>query len=158
MRAHPSLHRRAVLAAALAGVATGAAGAPGGLTIRDAWARPAAAGANGAGYLTIVNAGRTADRLIAAASPAAARVSIHESRLAGSVMTMRAVDGVTIPAGGSVAFKPGSLHLMLEGLETLLKVGDHVAVTLVFQRAGRRAARLAVANGRPGPSMAGMKM
>jgi copper(I)-binding protein len=160
MRAIPDVHRRAVLGAGLAVVVSGPAGAasPGHLTIRDAWTRPAAAGVNGAGYLTIVNSGHTADRLISASSAAAARVSIHESAMVGAVMTMRTLDGVAIPAGASVTFKPGGLHLMLEGLKAPLKSGGRVAVTLVFARAGRMAARLVVAGGPPGGAMAGMNM
>ncbi len=157
MRAMQGIHRRAALAAALAVAATGAAGGDSPVTIRDAWTRPAAAGGNGVGYLTIVNGGHAADRLIGAASPAAARVSIHESRMVGSVMTMRALAAVAIPPGASVAFRSGGLHLMLEGLKAPLKAGDSVAVTLVFARAGRRTAKLVVANGPPG-AMAGMKM
>jgi hypothetical protein len=160
MHAIPHFHRRAVLGGGLAVVASGPAGAASGghLTIRGAWTRPAAAGVNGAGYLTIVNSGHAADRVIGAASPAAARVSIHESRVVGSVVTMRTVAAVAIPAGTSVAFRPGGLHLMLEGLKAPLKTGDSVAVTLVFAGAGRRAARLVVANGPPAGAMAGMKM
>jgi copper(I)-binding protein len=160
MRAIPHFHRRAVLGAGFAVVASGPAGAASGghLTIRGAWTRPAAAGVNGAGYLTIVNSGPTADRLISASSAAAARVSIHESRMVGAVMTMRTLDGVAVPAAASVTFKPGGLHLMLEGLKAPLKEGDRVAVTLVFARAGRMAARLVVADGPPDSAMAGMKM
>jgi periplasmic copper chaperone A len=159
MGAISSIHHRAALAMAFAAVLTApVAAAPGSLTIRNAWTRPAAAGVNGAGYFTVVNTGQTADRLVAALSPAAARVSIHESRLVGSVMTMRTLDGVAIPARASVVFKPGGLHLMLEGLEAPLKAGDRVSVTLVFARAGRTAATFTVANGPPGPAMAGMKM
>jgi copper(I)-binding protein len=158
MRAIPDIYRRALLAATFAVVATGASGALSPLVVRDAWTRPAAAGMNGAGYLVIANKGSLPDRLISAASAAAARVSIHESRMMGSVMTMRTLDGVAIPGGGSVTFKPGGLHLMLEGLKAPLKAGDRVAVTLVFARAGRTAATFTVANGPPGPAMAGMKM
>jgi len=160
MRAIPHVRRRAVLGAGLAVVAGGPAGAAssGHLTIRGAWTRPAAAGLNGAGYLTIVNSGHAADKLLSASSPAAARVSIHESRMVGAVMTMRRLDGVAIPAGASVTFKPGGLHLMLEGLKAPLKEGDRVAVTLVFARAGRMAATLVVAGGPPEAAMAGMKM
>ena len=148
-----------MLGVSLAVVTTGLAGAaPGHLTIQEAWTRPAAAGVNGAGYLIIVNSGRITDRLMSAFSAAAARVTLHESRLAGQVMTMRILDGVAIPAGATIAFKPGGLHLMFEGLKAPLKAGDRVAVTLIFARAGRRAVRLVVANGPPDAAMAGMKM
>jgi len=157
-----SFTRRATLAATLAIALAGAprvqAAAASLLTVASAWTRPAAAGQTGAGYLSITNRGRTADRLIAASSAAAARVSLHESAMVGSVATMRPVDAVTIPVGATVAFRPGGLHLMLEGLKRPLKVGGRVAVTLVFAKAGRRVAVFSVRDGPPAPAMPGMKM
>ena len=157
-----SFPRRAALAAGLAVALAGApwvqAAVSGPLTVAGAWTRPAAVGQTGAGYLSITNRGRAADRLIAASSAAATRVSIHESRMVGSVMTMRALDGVAVAGGATVAFRPGGLHLMLEGLRRPLKVGERVAVTLIFARAGRRAAVFSVRNGPPAPAMPGMKM
>ncbi len=157
-----SFSRRVALAA---GFALALAGAPvvqgavsGPLTVADAWTRPAAAGQTGAGYLSITNRGRAADRLIAATSPAAAAVSIHESRMVGSVATMRALNGAAIPGKATVAFRPGGLHLMLEGLRRPLKAGERVAVTLVFVRAGRRLVAFQVRDGPPAPAMPGMKM
>ncbi len=145
-------------ALALAGAPLARAASVGPLTIAEAWTRPAAAGQTGAGYLSITNSGRTADRLIAAASPAAARVSIHESTMVGSVATMRAVGAVTIAAGSTALFRPGGLHLMLEGLKRPLKVGGRVAVTLIFAKAGRKAATFSVRDGPPAPAMPGMRM
>lgn len=148
-----------------AGFALAVAGAPwvqaavsGPLTVADAWTRAAGARQNGAGYLSITNRGRIADRLIAASSAAATHVSIHESRMVGSVATMRAVGAVAIPGGATVAFRPGGLHLMLEGLKRPLKVGERVTVILIFARAGRRAAVFSVRDGQPAPAMPGMKM
>ena len=150
-----ALAAAAALAFALTPLAQAAAGS---LIVADAWTRPAAAGQTGAGYLSITNRGLAADRLIAASTPAAATVSIHESAMLGSVATMRAVGAVTIAGGGTVLFKPGGLHLMLEGLKRPLKTGDRVAVTLVFAKAGRRSAVFAVRDGPPAPAMPGMKM
>jgi periplasmic copper chaperone A len=152
--------RRAALAAGVALALAGAAGAgaAGPLTFAGAWTRPAAAGQTGAGYLSIANNGRTSDRLIAASSPAAAKVSIHQSLMVGSLATMRTLPSLAIPAGGAAVFRPGGLHLMLEGLKRPLKAGQRLAVTLVFARAGRRAVTLQVRDGPPGRPMAGMKM
>jgi copper(I)-binding protein len=53
------------------------------------------------------------------------------------VMTMAPLpNGVTIPAGGTVAFKPGSYHVMFVDLKHPLKQGDHVKAKLTFERAG----------------------
>jgi copper(I)-binding protein len=144
---------------ALAGLAVLAAGASapvGPIAVRDAWTRPGAAGMNAAGYLTIVNRGAVPDRLLSATSGAAARVTLHQSRQVGTVMTMVDVPALTIPPHGAVNLSPGGYHLMLEHLTRPLRLGDQAAVVLVFQRAGAIRARLAVSP--VAPAMAGMKM
>jgi hypothetical protein len=110
---------------------------------------------NAAGYLTIVNTGPFADRLLSAASPLATRVSIHESRRVGAVMTMRAVPVLRIPSKSQVALAPGGYHLMLEALKRPLRMGERAPVTLNFERAGAVRVRLAVG---AGPGMSGTQM
>ena len=110
----------------------------GDLKISAAWARamlpnqPA-----GAGYLTIVNGGEEADRLLAASSPVAGRVEIHTMEIVDDVMTMRPVDGgLEIPAGGTVVLEPGGLHVMFMQVEEPFAEGATIAVTLEFEKAG----------------------
>ncbi|MEP6968433.1 MAG: copper chaperone PCu(A)C, partial [Pseudomonadota bacterium] len=131
--------------------------APAAITLHDAWTRPAAAGMNAAGYGAITNRGPHADRLIGAASAAASKVSIHESRSAGGVMSMRTLSDLAIPAGATVTFAPGGLHLMLEGLKRPLNPGARVAITLTFIKAGVVRSELVVRNGDPAPPMPGMR-
>ena len=45
-------------------------------------------------------------------------------------MTMQQVDSVDIPAGGSVAFEPGGLHVMLLDLPDPLEIGETFDLTL----------------------------
>jgi copper(I)-binding protein len=149
------MKRRLFVLAALASIA--AAPAPW-IFLSGGWTRPALAGGTAAGYLVIANHGSRPDRLIAASSPVAAQVSLHESRMVGSVMTMRAVDNLTIPAGGRVTLAPGGLHLMLEGLRRPLHAGEHVPLTLQFAGAGMAHASLAVGGGPASTAMPGMKM
>src|SRR5215475_797352 len=89
-----------------------------GIAIRQAWSRATPKGAQvAAGYLTIENHGASPDKLISAATTAAAKVDLHEMAMAGGVMTMRPVDGgLVIPPGGSVTLAPGGSHLMFIGL------------------------------------------
>ena len=55
----------------------------------------------------------------------------------GTMTTMRELkNGITIPAGGSVALKPTGNHLMFVDLSSPLSVGDTVPVTLTFEKAG----------------------
>ena len=109
----------------------------GDLAIVDAWARPPAmAGGNAAAYFVVRNDGDTADRLIGVSSPLA-MAEMHESVMADDgTMTMNPVDGVDIPAGSSVAFERGGLHIMFMGVAEPPAVGDTISLTLVFQNAG----------------------
>ena len=85
----------------------------------------------GGGYLTIENKGATPDKLIGGASPAAAKVEVHEMAMKDGVMTMRPVKGgLSIPPGQSITLAPGGYHIMLMELKAPLKQGDKVPVTL----------------------------
>ena len=75
-------------------------------------------------------------RLVAASSPAAGVVEIHEMTMDGNVMKMRAVPFVELPAGKPVDLKPGGYHVMLMDLKQPLKAGETVPVTLVIEGAG----------------------
>ena len=52
-------------------------------------------------------------------------------------MKMRRVDGIDIPAGGHVMFKPGGYHVMFFGLKEPMKVGDSFKIELTFENAGK---------------------
>ncbi len=109
----------------------------GDIAIGHPWSRPAAAGMNGVGYLTLTNTGDTPDVLVAVKSEAAAMVQIHESSMTGGVMRMtRLKNGVAIPAHGGAALAPGGKHVMMMKLKQALAVGDKVPATLVFKNAG----------------------
>jgi copper(I)-binding protein len=69
-------------------------------------------------------------------SPRAVSVEMHEMSMDGDVMRMRAVEGVAIPAGGSVAFGPSGLHLMFTGVTAPFLEGEEIPVTLTFETAG----------------------
>ena len=105
--------------------------------IKDAWARATAPGAKvGAGYMTLRNASKEADRLVAASSPRAQRVEMHVHVKAGEIMKMREVKGFDIPPGGSFELKPGGAHLMFVSIGAPFKEGEKIPVTLRFRRTG----------------------
>ncbi|MDZ5699567.1 copper chaperone PCu(A)C [Chelativorans sp. M5D2P16] len=145
------------LAAALfigAGTALADDYAVGQLEIGQPWARATPPGAStGGGFLTVTNEGETADRLVSAASPIAGRVEIHEMRVTDDVMKMRPIaDGVAIPAGETVEFKPGAFHIMFLELKGPIEQGEPVPVTLTFEKAGSIEVEMVVAPpGAPGP-------
>ena len=49
---------------------------------------------------------------------------------------MQPVDGIVIPAGGTVTLEPGGYHVMLMGLTGDLAAGQVVRLTLTFRTAG----------------------
>lgn len=108
------------------------------ITIAHPWSREAPEGAKvAAGYVTLKNAGAEADRLVSASGEIAGRTEIHEMAVDDKgVMTMRPVDGVEIPAGGEVALKPGSFHIMFFEPERLPRKGERFSGTLTFEKAG----------------------
>ena len=91
----------------------------------------------GGGYITITNTGTEDDALIAASSPAAEDVQLHEMKMEGDVMKMNELpDGIPVPAGQTVVLEPGGLHLMMMGLKQPLVENESVPVTLTFAKAG----------------------
>ena len=111
----------------------------GALLIEHPWSRETAKGQQvGAGYLSITNKGKTADRLVSATSAAAASVEVHTVGMENGVMRMRQLkDGLPIPAGKTVTLKPGGYHIMLIGLKKPLVKGAMVPAELRFEKAGR---------------------
>jgi copper(I)-binding protein len=90
----------------------------------------------GAGYMEITNNGAEDDRLVAVKSDFP-KTMIHETTMVDGIMKMRhQMGGVIIPAGETVTFEPGGLHVMFMGLDAPLKEGEKNAATLVFENSG----------------------
>ncbi len=108
-----------------------------GILVQKPWSRASIMKARpSVAYLTIVNRGQRLDRLLAASSPIAGKVIIHESTMSNGIMSMRHRNSLTIHSGKSVVLKPGGLHLMLSQLTKPLREGDRFELKLRFQRAG----------------------
>lgn len=110
----------------------------GAIVIEHPWSRATPAGAKvGGGYFVLHNKGE-ADRLVSVSAPSISdKVQLHEMATVDGVMKMRPLpDGVAVPAGGEVAFKPGGYHVMFVDLKQPLKKGDKVKATLTFEKAG----------------------
>jgi copper(I)-binding protein len=123
--------------------------------VESAWARPTVAGQpGGGGFLTIVG-GSTADRLVSASSDLAQSVQLHTMSMEGSVMHMREVPAIDVPAGKTVQLSPGGYHLMFDGLKQPLTLGEHVPLTLHFEKAGDVKVDMQVMN-QAMPAMPGM--
>jgi len=110
----------------------------GGLVLSTAWSR-ASTGMKrpGGAYLSITNTGSADDRLIAAHTPAAARAELHHHIMDNGVMKMRHAQAMDVPAGGMTMLKPGSFHIMLFELKSVLKEGDMFPLSVTFEKAGK---------------------
>jgi periplasmic copper chaperone A len=111
--------------------------AAGNLVIVNAWMpQPLKGAKSGVIYLKIENRGTEADQLVAAESPAARQLTLHESKESGSVMKMMSVKAVDIPAHGDIELRPLGMHLMAMGLEISLRPAESFPLILKFKRAG----------------------
>ena len=114
----------------------------GALRIDHPYAVPSPTGAStGAAYVrAIYNTGSQPDQLLGARTPAARAVEIHRSTVdSQQVMRMRAVPGITLPAGHELQLRhSGEYHLMLLDLKAPLKEGARFPMTLLFEKAGER--------------------
>ncbi|SIN81376.1 copper chaperone PCu(A)C [Vannielia litorea] len=121
------------------------------IKVMDAYARAASPTAkSGAAFMQIMNDGAEEDRLIDAASDAAARVELHTHKdLGDGVMKMMQVEeGFAVPAGGMHALARGGDHVMLMGLTGPLEQGATVSITLTFEKAGEMVVEVPIDNER----------
>ena len=108
------------------------------ITVEQAWARATPGGARtGAAYMTLLNSGASADRLLSATTPVADQVQFHKQTEDNGVSRMREVHNVELSPGGKIIFKPGDMHMMIVGLKQPLKEGQTFPLTLQFEKAGR---------------------
>ena len=92
----------------------------------------------------VVNTGDGDDELVRASSPAAAAVELHLTEIEDGRATMTELDAVTIPAGETVAFRPGGLHLMMVLPDETVAEGGTFPLTLHFDRSGERTVEVEV--------------
>ena len=102
--------------------------------VEGAWARASVQGQKGTGAFMRLTA-KDGARLVRAESPAAGVTEVHEMKMEGDIMKMRAVPALDLPAGKTVELKPGGYHVMLLDLKAPLAKDTSVPITLVFQDA-----------------------
>lgn len=121
------------------------------VTASKPWSRAMPISApNGAVYFELANKGKVADKLVSASSPRAQKAELHTHVDDNGVMRMRAVaGGIAVPAGSTVKFAPGGLHVMLMGLKTPFKTGEKYPLTLNFEKAGPVKVEVVVVDGMP---------
>ena len=143
-----------VLAASLASGQTAA------VKVEGAWARATVQGQQGTGAFMNITAAQ-GTRLVGVSTPVAGVAEVHEMKMEGDVMRMRAVPALELPAGKTVQLKPGSYHLMLMDLKAPLLKDSTVPVTLRFKNAAGVESQMEVivpvATVAPGPVKAEMQ-
>lgn len=87
---------------------------------------------------------KSSTQLVGVASPVAGVAEVHEMKMDGDIMRMRAVPVLDLPAGKTVEFKPGGYHVMLMDLKEPLVTGASVPLTLLFKNPQGQASRLEV--------------
>jgi periplasmic copper chaperone A len=128
---------RWILSAALAaGLSVMAAGASAqAVDVQNAWARATVQGQKATGAFMTLTA-PTASKLLSVSSPVAGITEVHEMKMEGDVMKMRALaGGLDLPAGKAVELKLGGYHVMLMDLKLPLQKDTTIPVTLVFKDA-----------------------
>ena len=121
------------LLAATMALVTGARAAGTGPSVNGAWARAPVGAAGAMALYMTVHGGPAPDRLVAVSSDIAGMAMMHESIEHGDVASMRMLDGIDIPAGGTVTLRPGGMHVMLEDLARRPAAGQTITVLVRFR-------------------------
>ncbi|AMO23051.1 hypothetical protein GCM10027034_45180 [Ramlibacter solisilvae] len=103
-------------------------------TVEAGWVRATLPGQKGTGAFMRITA-REPMQLVGVSTPVAGVAEVHEMKMEGDTMVMRAVDKLELPAGKPIELKPGGYHLMLQDLKKPLAAGATVPVTLVLRDA-----------------------
>ncbi|PQA76967.1 copper chaperone PCu(A)C [Rhodoferax sp. TS-BS-61-7] len=102
--------------------------------VKNAWARATVPGQKASGAFMTLTA-KDGAKLVSVSSPVAGVTEVHEMKMEGDVMKMRAVPQLDLPAGKAVELKPGGYHVMLMDLKQPLQKDSTIALTLVFKDA-----------------------
>ncbi len=113
------------------------------VVVKDAWARATVPGQMATGAFLTLTA-KVATQLVSVSTPAAGIAEVHEMKMEGDVMKMRALPRLDLPAGKAVELKPGGFHVMLMDLKAPLVKDSKLALTLVFQDAKGTESRMTV--------------
>lgn len=84
-------------------------------------------------FLTLDNPSATTHSLVKVESNVSDAVELHEHKHENGMMKMGQVSSINIPKNGSVALATGGYHVMMIGLKQDLKIGEKVAMKLIFE-------------------------
>ena len=102
------------------------------VAVQNAWVRTTVPGQKASGAFMTLTA--KADlQLVGVSTPVAGVSEVHEMKMTGDIMQMRAVPSLALPAGKAVTLRPGGYHIMLLDLKTALPKDTTVPMTLLFK-------------------------
>jgi periplasmic copper chaperone A len=113
------------------------------ITVQGAWMRAVPpAVSETAVYLTIINAGSTAYKLVGAKTSIADSIDPMITTKSGpgganQRSGMEAVTSLEVPAGGKLVLEPGGNHLMVMGLKKHLSEGEKIDITIRLEPGDR---------------------
>lgn len=112
--------------------------------VKGAWVRATVQGQQATGaFMTLTAKDKT--QLVGVSSSVAGVAEVHEMKMDGDIMKMRALTGgIDLPAGKAVALKPGGYHVMLMDLKLPLQKDTTIPLTLVFKDAKGAESNLAI--------------
>ena len=102
--------------------------------VSDAWVRATGQGQKATGVFMDLTA-KKATRLVGVKADLTGSAEVHEMKMEKDVMKMQAVKSLDLPAGQTVALKPGSYHVMLMDLKAPVAEDSQVVLTLLFEDA-----------------------
>ncbi|MEN9485856.1 MAG: hypothetical protein RJB37_3736 [Pseudomonadota bacterium] len=107
------------------------------VTVKEPWVRGTVASQKATGAFMQLST-TEAVRLVEVRSGAAKIVEVHEMRMEGDRMMMKAVPGIDLVPGQMLELKPGGFHVMLIDVVKPLNAGDKVPLTLVLEGKDRK--------------------
>lgn len=123
------ISRTVLVAAALWGTSTVTLAQ---IKVENAWVRSTVAQQQATGAFMKITSPQ-AVKLVAITAPAAQTIEIHEMKMEGDVMKMRAhPNGLDIPANTPVELKSGGYHLMMMELAGTITAGSTIPLQLHF--------------------------
>lgn len=89
-----------------------------------------------AGFLAVTNNSGQSCQLLGATSTVSKRLEFHEHQHMQGMIKMRPVSMVVVPAGETVVFEPGALHIMLFNIDAEIQAGDITQMQLITDQCG----------------------
>lgn len=122
-----------------------------GIVVNDAWARAARQDQPAtAAYLSLCSADGN-DALVSASFAGANATELHVTVTSeDGTAAMSQTQSIDLPAGETVALKPGGAHIMMIGVTEAIAPGDSPVLTLEFEKADPVEIELEVRDGMSG--------